>query len=288
VKTAQRGRAAPEAVRQLREARGPRSRQELVAACHTLRDHVRARHLAGDDEVAEFWPMKPARANTWDWLWAYGQFMRLIAGEGKAPGALDPDAADQMALAALQEEPIEVETHDHILRVAPKSFEALLWFNHVDALLRWLTGRERALRAAMEAGTLPEAFEAPAEVLGRLVTEIAHQNARLVAQATADGPRLLPDLEPDERIRSLGPVELIRVPLAFLHVNSVRLSALKALVEAPKKGHRAVSWSTFMATAADHLRTDVRQLARDRSLVSLLAQVRLVQRSVDDELAEEA
>lgn len=188
--------------------------------------------------------------------------------------------AEERLLLALREMPEEVVlSNGATVTVWPKSIDALLWCRERNWLIGWLTSRVDAIHIALaEDAVGREDLPTPVSTLGRATDEIGHQLAALAAAACSEGPGLPanPD-EPEPLYGELQPHDLLRINRAFLEVNAGRMAALEAIVKPPKAGKddSRMSWNVFVGTLAMRLKTDPERLAKDRSLVSLLAQVRL-------------
>lgn len=263
-----------------------RARPWLVRQCDRFEKHCLTRGLATRTEVQAARP--PANAHTIEWCKYYGQLRAWLWVQDEVPG--QRDEAEERMLAALREQPEPVPLLDGTtVHVYPKGIHALLWFREHDWLVGWLSARVEALRVGLEDGSITEADIAePISTLERATTELGHQLAALASAACNEGPSL-GVTEPSDRFLALDPWELYRINRAFLEVNAGRMMALARIVKPPKgNDDRPMSWNVFLGTLAMKLKIDPETLAKNRSLVSLLAQVRLSARAVDEDEVEEA
>ena len=175
----------------------------------------------------------------------------------------------------------------------------------------WLSARLEALQQEGNAGTLDrERVPNPPELIERLELELAHQLGTMALAATYPGPGLPPglafgDTEPTAPplpawAVDIDPLDLFLLHQAFLEANVGRMEALEQIVP-PDRGRpllgpkspagaapkTPMSWNVFIGTMATRLKEDPVRLARDRSLVALLAQVRLGAVAMAEETAAE-
>jgi len=194
------------------------------------------------------------------------------------------EEAEEEVLKALQDE----ERHMLLVNgdpiaVYPKSFEALLWFRNKDFTVEFLAVRMEALRQAIEEGTLtPEQCPQPRKLLADGEAELGYQFATLCYAACTPGPSIDREAveDPPENFRELHPIDVMRIMGAFQEVNAKRLTPIPLLLGptgSTNTKEKSMGWNVFFATTAKHYKVDVRDLMRDRSLVSLLAQVQLAQ-----------
>lgn len=257
------------------------TRKGLIGDCDKLRRHIEARGWASSEEIEDYYPKggKSASKDAW-WLYR-GQLMRFM---GRAEWHQSrKEEAEEEVLKALRDEPrvLTLASGEHV-EVHPKGFEALLWFRDKDFTVEFLHTRITALRQAIDEGTLtPEQCPQPRKLLEDGEAELAHQIASLAYAACMEGPTV--DREkaknPPDSFINMHPLDLYRILDAYQEVNIKRLTPIPILL-GPGDGNpknKPMGWNVFFATSAKHYKVDVRTLMRDRSLVSLLAQVQLAQ-----------
>jgi len=258
-------------------AKQRRARPWLLRQSERIEKHVLARRLASENEVQAARP--PKNAHTIEWCQYYGQLRAWVWGQDSAPGSRD--IAEERLLSALREVPEEVVlSNGSTVSVYPKSIDALLWFRERDWLLAWLLSRIDALHLAMADDEVDRNdFPTPVTSLQQATRELSHQLACMASVACTKGPALpLNPNEPDVLFTDLEPHDLLKINSAFLEVNAGRMAALSLIVKPPKSNGDSdgrMSWNVFVGTLAMRLKTEPERLAKDRSLVSLLAQVRL-------------
>jgi hypothetical protein len=194
------------------------------------------------------------------------------------------EEAEEEVLRALRDEPQSLMlASGETVQVYPKSFEALLWFRDKDFVVEYLHTRITALRQAIEEGTLtPEQCPQPRKLLSDGEAELGLQLAMLCYAACQPGASVdrVAAEDPSQEFRELHPLDLFRIMKAFQEVNAKRLTPIPLLLgpgDGKPKNDKVMGWNIFFATTAKHYKVDVRELMRDRSLVSLLAQVQLAQ-----------
>lgn len=267
-----------------KQQRGVRS--WLIRQCDRIESHVISRRLAKRDEVLASRP--PKNATTIAWCKHYGQLRAWLWTEGDYPGSREQ--AEEVVLAALREEPQSVRLlNGETVLVYPKGLDALLWFREQSWLLAWLTSRVEAIREALNDDSVDrDELPQPVTSLEAAADEMGLRLAAICAVACSEGPQLdrRLALEPPQRWHDITPADLYSIHKAFVNVNSVAIAFLDRLVKPQRSGGEPMSWSVFMSTLGMRLKTDPAELARNRSLVSLLAQVRLSQPTYDEELEE--
>ncbi|MFA6044191.1 MAG: hypothetical protein WC718_04345 [Phycisphaerales bacterium] len=259
--------------------RGMTVGQWVRSACENMRGHLLARRRVTPEEMAEAWPKKGAP--TVEWVKCYGTLRAWVYDD--AQGVSLKGAAEEEMLAALREEPVRTRLLDGtVVTVYPKGLDALLWFRSRGWLCEWLAVRLEALREAATAGTLDKSgVPEPVTMMARVEHELAFHLGAIAAVATSEGPGggayMDPDAEVPEQWANMNPLDLYRIHAAFTEVNAARLDALARIVR-PQKGSpdgQQMSWNVFLGSLAMRLNEDPVRLAKDRSLVALLATVRL-------------
>lgn len=252
--------------------------KKVRRACEAMRKHLLARKHVTEDQIEAVWPK--GRADNWAWVECYGSLRAWVWEQSQGMG-MRGDAEEKM-LAALREEPTQVTLIDGtVVGVHPKGLDALLWLRARSWLCEWLAARTEALREAVSNGEIERADIAePVTMLERLESELAYQLGAIASVVTHPGPSGGPYQEQGseipERWRDANPLDLYRVHGGFLEVNAARLDALSRIVRPTKSGNdQKMSWSVFIGTLAMRLDENPATLARDRSLVSLLATTRL-------------
>ena len=268
----------------------------VVGQCKGLASHVLARRLASPEAVGD----KPkGNATTIEWIKWYGQLRAWIWSEGEGVSTDKRNDAEERLLKAQFSEPEMARLWDGNTRpVYPKGLHALMWFRAKSWLVDWLAARLEALRSAASAGELPEMIKNPTELLERLESELAHQLSVMAFVACYEGAGLPREAESDEPdmpawVEDIDPMDLFQIHSAFMEVNAGRMEALDAIVP-PERGRpllsgdgashapsKPMSWNIFLGTMATRLKIDPSTLARDHSLVGLLAQVRVSAPTMD-------
>lgn len=236
--------------------------------------------------MAEVWPRKSAP--TVEWIRCYGSLRAWVFDD--AQGVSLKGAAEEEMLAALREEPVRTRLLDGTLvTVYPKGLDTLLWFRARGWFCEWLAARLEALREAATAGTLERSeIREPVATMERVEHELAFHLAAIAAVATYEGPGggpyASPEAEVPEQWTEMNPLDLYRIHAAFSQVNAARLDALARIVRPQRSGAEGqqMSWNVFLGSLAMRLNEDPVRLARDRSLVALLATVRLAREAEPD------
>jgi hypothetical protein len=196
------------------------------------------------------------------------------------------DEAEQQLLQAAQNEPkpIVLMSGD-IVHIQPKSMEALQWLRIRDMGVAWLQAYVEVIQASLDEGWTGQDTDTSFTLLERADTEIGSQ-LRLMAYAVCNYGVKIDRAELDSEdfvipppFDDIDPIDLIRVHKAFWEVNVLRLNHLPYLLGPTKPGSdsKRMSWNVFYGTMAMKLNTDMEYLMKDKSLVALLAQVRLAQ-----------
>lgn len=257
-------------------------KKRLMERCATLEHHVRDRTLASDDELAEYRPEAGRRAPIDAWQFFYANLVRFCGRlETKEYSGAEADATILDALRAIPEE-LTLSAGQQV-RVYAKSFETLLHLHARDRVAGWLAVRYAVLRESDAADDV--------DLLERVAQEIAAQTQMIAWGVITEGPHLpyptdnppdsagtpAPAVDIPEFVRALEPFDVLRIHQAFVRVNSGRLEALERLLTPPQTGNGKLrpSWSLFLGSMALKMRVDVRELARNVPLVSLLATSRL-------------
>ncbi len=262
------------------------TKRELVANCGQLRSHLLAKGYVGETEIGSIWPKRSAAKDTW---WECRcQLMRFM-GRAEWFHSMSPEAEEEL-LKSLREEPEHLTLLDGTeVSVYPKSFAALMWFRSHDWVLQWIHLRVEAMRATLDKGTIERGDYDPADILERADAEVSRQLTMLAYAACMEGVGV--DYEaakkPPEHFAECSPVDLWRIHETFARLNSKNLALVNAVNMRKRKVNGdggPMSWNVFYSTMARHLKTDVRRLMEDRSLVSILAQIYLSTPSDMDDL----
>jgi hypothetical protein len=257
--------------------------------CGIYRQTCQARKLASADEIEAAWPADDANLKAW--VQCYGQLRAWLWTMDAVPTSRQQ--AEERLLAALAEEPEPVDLEDgSVVWVHPKSLHALLWFRSRDYVMSWLGERLANIRAELaEAGLEPDDLPEPASTLDEAADEVAFQLAAMAAVACSEGAALDKSVaeNPPERFLSLSPWELMRINRAFAEVNAGRLLAVEQIAAPlPKsdKTGRRMSWNVLYGTLGMRTGTDPEYLARNRSLVNVVSQVRVSAQPASDREVE--
>lgn len=252
--------------------------------CARLRSHVLARHLAAPAEVEQATP--GGDATPIEWARWYGQLRAWVWHQDETPS--QRQEAEERLLDALHGKPRKVRLTDGTsVEVYPKGMEALLWFRARDMMLAWLDERVQLLHEAARTNQLDRTeIPNPSDVLEAATEEMTRQLALLCHMACTPGPALPADAddEPPQRYRDLHVWDLHFINRAWWQVNAAPLADLARIVGKTKGSSERMSWNVFQGTLAMRLRVAPEELAQNRSLISLLAQVRLAQPDLGDEL----
>lgn len=266
-------------------------KQWVIRQCGYMRRHAEVRGLATPEEIAEVWP-KNVRAPVMKWVRVYGFCRVWVARQDTDPSRVDQ--AEERMLDALNEEPRQVRLPvlGSLVSVYPKSHRTLLWFRAHDWLTGWIAARAAAIREAADEGKLEQSdLGEPIAVLSRCEAELAQQLSAMAAVACYKGPGMPAEAEdnapasswPGGDFHDIDPVDLYAIHAAFLDVNAGRMEALERIVKPQRAGqNERMSWNVFFGTLAMKLHKDPTELAKDYSLVKLLAQVRLGRPDVDE------
>jgi hypothetical protein len=220
------------------------------------------------------------------WLRYYGRLMALRSavergGDGGGVMTTEEAAADTVILAALAGEakPIRLSANEHAgerLAVYPKSGIAL-----VKAHVRNLEiGRLLSYVDRLGASDDPRA----STLTERALVEVLYLHRVLAWIACTPGPGLpFPEVQADpelpELFRDLAPQDLLTICRVFDEVNWARLRALELLMAPDPDEHdapsRRPSWSQFFGSLAASEGRASEDVLRDRSLVGLLATMKL-------------
>lgn len=246
--------------------------RDVRERCQNLRAALQSRASVTAAELADYWPGGPGNPDTRGrapWLFCYASYARLM---GRAEAAASAGEAQETLLAALAADPITVTLTDGTEHAChPKSYLALRWMAHADALLGAMLHQMERIPyfASDEQETLrEEAMLGTTELQLALVWAAVHPGVGL----PFDEQRRLPPI-PDT-VQALTPLDLYRILQAYRQANLQGLAALPALTDGAPDGKRPTfaMWFSAMATESG-LPTDV--LMRERPLAQLLAQARL-------------
>jgi len=270
----------------------------MRARCERLAATIRARKLAPEEELADYWPggAENTARGAAAWVVCYAQCVRMMGrAETRETTRADAAAADAVILESLAGVPVlvsivaptdaaAVEALSALhadqwarlraaapLAVYPKSFHALIWLSARAKRLDWLA--DRAAILAERAG------REDLDLLARTSAEICYQHALCAWVACHPGPGLpFGDHEATpaipEPFSALSPYDVARILEAHLAANWHRLQALDALVTGDTSGGGAArrpSWSGFFGAMAMESGASAESLMRDRSLAAVLA-----------------
>lgn len=263
----------------------------IIDRCERLRGTIESRGLASEEELERAWPDGGERAKKGAWIKCYGDLRSFrIRSEWLSTGS---EHAEEELLKALRDEPHPVRlTSGEELTCYPKSHDALRWFQLHSWIVAWLDARVAVLRERMEA-QMVESDEVPEPVttLGRASREIARQTASFCWAATSKGPGLpwpepergywaMPETDPPAIYEDLGPVDVIMVNNGFYRAN------LRGLAYLPKtngsKSDDRSGWDVFFAQRSRMAKRPARELLREESLVSQLAEGVLSSPTLED------
>lgn len=193
----------------------------------------------------------------------------------------DPNQArvlqDTQVLQALRDEPVSVQLPSAAtttVKVYPKSMDALMYIHGLDVQLTWMNAQRTelmAMRSATAIDALPRVLDAISYTYQLLVWVVTSEGPELPFAAQDDAPEI------PEWVRRLEPWDYILICQAHQQ-HLMRLSALAALLDdkkSPKDPVGRPSWSVFYGSLALDSGEPVNVLMKHRSLVSLMASVRL-------------
>lgn len=266
------------------------SRKALAERCGVIEQSVRYRSLATAEELAAVRPggdENPGRG-----LYQEVRYFGHLCGFLERDDRSDPQqrAADAALSAALLElpKPLDVVTRNPdgsttAWKVYPKSFRVIVDCDVRDRVIQALTVRVEALREIAGADlTGPAALD-----LDRLARELTRQMGMMAWIATTPGPGFPyvegsdPEPDPPPSVADLDPWDLWQVAQAWHKVNAERLEMTDVLLAPQRKdnrdGKQRPSWAVLFSAVGTDLDIDPARLMRDRSLVNVLATVRLGQ-----------
>lgn len=240
--------------------------------CERLRVTLAHHPSVSAAELAAYWPggaENRATRGRGAWLYCYASLFRLMGrSEAAAASGDDQDAL----LAALAAEPVSVTLSDGSERLCfPKSYLALRWLAHADALLgAMLHSIEQIPYFASDEqeGLREEAMLGTTELQLALVWAAVHPGVGL----PFDERRRLPPI-PDE-IRDITPLDIFAIIRTYRTANLQGLSALPLLTDGAEGGNRP-SFAMWFSSVASESGLAVDVLMRERPLVQLLSQARL-------------
>jgi hypothetical protein len=257
----------------------------LKDRCRRLRDACTGQQVATDEELTAYWPGGSENPETGlgAWIYCYANLVRFLGrGEhlGPAPNA-DTAALHRAALEALRGTPVRVELVHRgedgqavEVFVHPKSFDALVFCEELDANLRWMRDRVLWLREREDAESLQATT-----ALWREITEHHHVLCALVCHPGPGAPWPLTTMPAREVlpawVLTLDPFDVVAIVAAHLEVNGHRLRQVCQLVSPAPEDGRPPAWSTLALAGATATGAPVESLFRDRSLVSWVAELML-------------
>lgn len=262
------------------------SNRELKERCHKIRDTLRFRALAGgvvtENEIAMYWPGGEENPGNdhWAWIFCYASMTRLsdrLRGLAKQKDK-STAIADAQVLDALRAEPIPVmltagSDDASPLYVYPKGLDALMHLHALDATCGYLTAQRAWILAnptAMAMASLPQVMSVLAYTEHLLCWIVTAPGPEMPYASDNDTPKIPP------HIKALSPWDVMRICRAHQQ-HMGKLSALSSLIDETSeqdKGPRP-SWSMFIGALALDMGESPTQLMRHRSLMELMAMVRL-------------
>jgi len=275
------------------------TKRELAGNCARLRSHIIARAFASHEELIEIWPRlcgceglspcaKCLRARKEAWWETRCQLMKFM-GRAEFFSSTTEEAEEEILKAANEEPKRVVLLSLDEVTVYPKCMDALQWFRMHDMGVSLLQTYMDVMSASLEEGWTEQEAEHPFDLIKRTDVEIGLQLRTMCYAACNYGIRVdreeidSPDFELPELFANIDAIDVARLHKYFYEVNVIRLNYLPYLMGPTKPGEdKRMSWNVFYGTMANQLNSDMRSLMRDRSLVSLLAQVRLATPTIQD------
>lgn len=240
--------------------------------CQNLKASLQHRASVTPVELAAYWPGGSGNPDTrgrGPWLYCYASYARLM---GRAEAMAATETTQDDLLRALAADPVRVELADGSeLFCYPKSYLALRWMAHVDALLgAMLFQMEKIpyLDSAAQEDLREEALQGSTELQLALVWAAVYPGVGLPFDERQRLPAI-PDI-----IRALTPLALYQIVRAYREANLQGLAALPALTDGASDGQRP-TFAMFLAGLAQEHGLPADVLMRERPLVQLLAQARL-------------
>jgi hypothetical protein len=191
------------------------------------------------------------------------------------------EAEDEILKAARQDPKLIYLIGGESVNVYPKSMDALQWIRMHDMGIELLQTYCDVLKANLEVGFTDQVRTDGYQLWERSDAEIGHQ-LKLMAHVACnygvgvDSEVDDPDFEIPPPLTDVDPIDLVRIHRAYYEVNVIRLNFLPYLLGPTKASDsKRMSWNVFYSTMANKLNTDPASLMRDRSLISLLSQIRL-------------
>lgn len=240
--------------------------------CQNLKAALQYRASVSPVELAEYWPggtANPERRGRGPWLYCYASYSRLM---GRAEAASASGDSQEALLAALAAEPVAVTLPEGTtFQCHPKSYLALRWLAHADALLgAMLHQMERIpyFQTDEQDSLREEAMLGTTELQLALVWAAVHPGPGL----PFDERQRVPAIPPE--IQAISPIGVYQVLQAYRSANLQGLAALPALTDGAVDGSRP-TFAMFFAAMAQESGLSSAALMRERPLVQLLAQARL-------------
>lgn len=262
---------------------------QLKDRCRRVRNGVRVRNLATEEELQALYPGDDASYNAH--IHYYAGLWRIYEREKYVTHG--SEYATRHLLKALDSEPQAVElVSGDTVQAYPKSYDALLWFRDEYFWLNWHNVRHEAIyeqadqyEALKEADQEPlRGVERPVSATEEILIEIGRRSARILWAACHEGPALpwpycerAPEEAPGEW-RDLHPIDVRRIETAFYEVNVGRLSFLPKPKDRRGQG---IAPEVFFAMRAKQTGLPVSELRRGRALAQDIAQVSLQGHSED-------
>lgn len=250
---------------------GAWSTSDVARRCREMRDAVRRRHAASEEEVESYWP---GGANNQEanrkgrWIFCYANLVRMM-GRTETRDA-DP-AVDRAIAAALAHEPIGVACADGVTRaVHPKSYHALRWLDALDRSLLDIAPMIAALDDSVEATKVLSLAPLAESLAVRLW-------AWIITTGGAEGAATLPfdeeqSPEPPDWTKALTPGDILALARAHAEVNARRLRIISEAFPAEASGGSRLTLSGFLGTAAQELGARPADVLRRWSLGEVFAQ----------------
>lgn len=250
------------------------TRDDLRARCTQLRDALTAAGTVPTDRIAAYWPGGAENPNRGmgGWIYCYASLGRLHGEDAVRRELAGGARGEQDLLAALAAEPVAVTLPEGTtFQCHPKSYLALRWLAHADALLGAMLHQIERIpyfQADEQESLREEAMLGTTEMQLALVWAAVHPGPGL----PFDERQRIPTIPPE--IQAISPIGIYQVLQAYRTANLQGLAALPALTDGAVDGRRP-TFAMFFASMAQESGLSADALMRERPLVQLLAQARL-------------